>query len=350
MAPFVSIVIPMYNATAWIALTLQSVVAQSIPAERLETIIVDDQSSDDSVAMAREFLARHGMRGVVLESQRNEGAAAARNRGWAVAEGAWIQFLDADDILAPTKIELQARFLADVADDVTVVCSPWQRLGPARGAWRPYGPVIRPELDGARGGSVVLKIVALNAGFLGPALIRKTHLAAVSGFSETVKYAEDEHLMLKIAAAGGRFVEAPGDEPLFFVRQTPASKSRGSKLNLARQHIENVVMAERMLRDSHGGISPDDSKVIAGLCDWTLSQLYEHDRPAFREYLHWLRGIDPQFVPEHSFKLKLATQVLGYENAERLSLVYRRVKGRAKGWYARRTGKAADKPVTVAGR
>ena len=210
------------------------------------------------------------------------------------------------------------------------------------GEWRSAGLVVHPELDG----TVILKIVSLNAGFLGPALIRKRHLQAVEGFSEDVKYADDEHLMLKILAAGGRFVEAPCNEPLFFVRQTPASKSRSSAPSLARQHIKNVVAAERMLRDSQGGISPEDRKVIAGLCDWTLSQLYEHDRPAFREYLEWLRAVDPTFVPEHSPKLKLATHVVGYENAEGMALVYRR----AKAWYARRVGKTLAKPVSVTGR
>jgi glycosyltransferase involved in cell wall biosynthesis len=327
--PHISVVIPMFNAAAWIGLTLQSVVAQSYPAGRLETIVVDDGSSDNSVAQAREFLARHGMAGMVLESEHNSGAGAARNRGWRAAAGEWIQFLDSDDLLAPNKIELQSRVIADAAGDVAVVCSSWQRLDLLGGRWQPTGPVVRPELDA---GPVILKIVSLNAGFLGPTLIRRRHLEAVSGFSEAVKHADDEHLMLKIVAAGGRFAEVPGDAPLFFVRQTPDSKSRGSALNLARQHIENVVTAERMLRESRGGISPGDSKTIAGLCDWTLSQLYEHDRPAFREYLQWLRTIDPKFIPEHSTKLKLATHVLGYENAERPSLAYRRTKA----WYARR--------------
>jgi glycosyltransferase involved in cell wall biosynthesis len=341
MAPQVTVVVPMYNAAPWIAATLQSVRDQTYPAECLEVVIVDDRSSDASIALATDFLTRNGMRGVVLGSQRNAGASAARNRGWAAAAGEWIQFLDADDLLAPDKIEIQSRLLAGAADDVAVICSGWQRLALQGSEWRPFGPVVFPNF----GDSPVLDIVS-HAGFLGPALIRKRYLETVGGLSEEVKHAEDEHLMLKIAAAGGKFAEAVSAAPMFFVRQTPASKSRGAVSKLARQHIKNVVTAERMLRDRNGRVSVQESKVIASLCDWTLSQLYEHDRPAFREYLQWLRDVDPTFLPEHSHKLKLATRVLGYENAEIIALAYRR----ARSWCARRIGRLSAKPVPVSGR
>ncbi len=319
----ISVVIPMYNSQDWIEETLRSVRDQTYPADRMETVIVDDASTDDSVSVARAFLARHGMRGEVFTSEQNRGVSAARNTGWQAARGDWIQFLDADDLLAPNKLELQAAATAHAGDNVAVICSSWQRLSQIDGTWQPHGPVTHPELDRL----VLLKLVTLNAGFLGPSLIRKRFLEAASGFSEAVKFAEDSHLMLKLAATGGNFIEAPSAEPTFFIRQTPGSKSRRSKVNVARQHMENVVLAERMLRDRQfGELSAEDCKEIGKLCDWALSELYQHDPAAFRQYLQWVLDVDPAFVPQHSLKLKLASHVLGYENAEGVAALYRSLK------------------------
>ncbi|KAB2916754.1 MAG: glycosyltransferase family 2 protein [Hyphomicrobiaceae bacterium] len=333
MTPHVSVVIPMHNSEAWISLALQSVLKQTCPRERLESIVVDDCSTDQSVAVARDFIARHGISGKVIKSGRRKGAGPARNLGWRAAAGTWIQFLDADDILAPSKIEQQTSLAESVPDDVAVICSRWQRLELVDGEWRPIGPVIGPEFDD----DVILKIVSVNAGFLGPALIRKSMLETISGFSPDVKHAEDEHLMLKIAAAGGKFAEVACEAPLYFIGQTPSSMSRDSRLELARQHMQNVVIAERMLRERRlGTLSAEENKQISGLCDWTLSEFYEHDRAAFHQYLHWIRDVDPSFVPQHSTKLRLVSHVVGYESAEAVALHYRRLRA----WYSRRLSKS----------
>jgi len=336
----ISVVIPMYNAQAWIEETLKSVLAQSYPAERIETIVVDDCSSDDSVALARAFLARHRMRGMVVEGDRNRGASHARNAGWRAASGEWIQFLDADDLLAPEKLELQTRLIASASDEVAVVYSSWQRLALVGDEWKRTGPIVGPEYER----SVILRIVTINAGFLGPALICRRWLETTSGFTEHVKYAEDSHLMLKLAGAGGTFIVAPSASPMFLIRQTPFSKSRSSFGKAARQHMENMVIAERMLRDrSFGDISIEDAKEISRLSDWALSELYRYDQAGFRQFLQWIRDIDPTFQPQHNAKLRLASRILGYEGAEELAAAYRRLRSWLHGvhtWYA--TKPAAD--------
>ena len=99
--PLVSIVIPAHNAERWIAQTIESALAQTW--RRKEIIVVDDGSSDQTVAIARTFEAR-SVRVVV---QKNSGAASARNHGFGLCSGDYIQWLDADDLLAPDKIERQ---------------------------------------------------------------------------------------------------------------------------------------------------------------------------------------------------------------------------------------------------
>jgi len=101
----VSIIIPLYNAEAYIAECIKSVLAQTWP--NIEVIIIDDGSTDNSAALAETFASDT----VRLYRQANKGASAARNYGLKQAKGKYIQFLDADDLLSADKIEAQVGLL-----------------------------------------------------------------------------------------------------------------------------------------------------------------------------------------------------------------------------------------------
>ena len=94
----VSVVIPAWNAQRYLGAALESVFAQTI--QPLEVIVVDDASTDQTAAVARAYPVR-------LESIAKSGAATARNKGIAVAQGEFIALLDADDLWLPNKLELQ---------------------------------------------------------------------------------------------------------------------------------------------------------------------------------------------------------------------------------------------------
>ena len=121
MTPLVSIIIPCYNAERWLAETLESALAQTWTNR--EIILVDDGSTDGSLPIAQKFTAR----GVQVVTQPNQGAAAARNHGLRLARGDYLQFLDADDLLAPDKIERQVRLLQARGDDCLASCA-WGRF------------------------------------------------------------------------------------------------------------------------------------------------------------------------------------------------------------------------------
>jgi glycosyltransferase involved in cell wall biosynthesis len=89
-ASLVSIVIPVYNAAAFLAETLESVFAQDHRA--IEVILVDDGSTDRSLAIARGWAPS-----LRVLHQANAGPAAARNRGIELARGDYLAFIDADD-------------------------------------------------------------------------------------------------------------------------------------------------------------------------------------------------------------------------------------------------------------
>lgn len=121
MAPLVSLLIPAFNAGATIRATLRSAIGQTW--HRKEIIVVNDGSSDDTAAIAERFADK----GVRLVTQSNGGAAAARNKAFSLSSGDYIQWLDADDLLAPDKIELQVRAL-DRCSERTVLSGSWGRF------------------------------------------------------------------------------------------------------------------------------------------------------------------------------------------------------------------------------
>ena len=105
MTELVSIIIPTYNAERWIGDAIKSALNQTW--QRKEIIIVNDGSTDNTLRIARQFESKF----VKVITQKNEGANAARNRGLEFAQGDYIQWLDADDILAPDKISLQLKHI-----------------------------------------------------------------------------------------------------------------------------------------------------------------------------------------------------------------------------------------------
>ena len=106
--PLVSVIIPAYNGKAWIADAIDSVLKQTYPC--YEIIVIDDGSTDD----LRSFLKEKYGDTIVYVYQQNKGLSAARNRGLDEAKGAYIQFLDCDDLIAPEKLEAQLTAIKDI--------------------------------------------------------------------------------------------------------------------------------------------------------------------------------------------------------------------------------------------
>lgn len=117
--PLVSILIPAYNAEEWVAATIRSAMGQTWPNK--EVIVVDDGSKDRTAEIARGFEAF----GVKVVVQRNQGASAARNHAFALSHGDYIQWLDADDLLAPDKVEKQMAQVMSGLGKKTLLSSPW---------------------------------------------------------------------------------------------------------------------------------------------------------------------------------------------------------------------------------
>ena len=119
MEPLVSILIPAYNSEQWIADTLESALAQSWGEK--EIIVVDDGSSDRTLYIAKQFASKT----VQVVTQPNQGASVARNTAFSLCQGDYIQWLDADDLLDPHKVEKQVRTLENCSSKRTLLSGAW---------------------------------------------------------------------------------------------------------------------------------------------------------------------------------------------------------------------------------
>ena len=192
-------IIPAYNAAAFIAETLESVLDQTVVPD--EILVIDDGSTDDTGDVVDQFGAP-----VRLVRQSNAGVSAARNAGIARAGGEFVAFLDADDLWLPDKIEKQLAFLDRHPDAVYLIaneCYFTDRDGvtvPSYLATVPFAdelpqhphifekPLTRLLTDGFVSTSSVV--------------VRARYFAQTGGFDETLSLVEDRDMWLKLAELG----------------------------------------------------------------------------------------------------------------------------------------------------
>jgi glycosyltransferase involved in cell wall biosynthesis len=218
--PTVSVIIPSYNAGPWLAATLESVLAQTWPA--LEIIVVDDGSTDDSRRVAQGFTGR----GVRLVEQPNRGASAARNHGLQHAHGDFIQFLDADDLLAPDKLERQVQALSAAGDEIAA--GPWGRFTDS-----PAAAVFVPE-DNWRDSDPVdwLVLNFAGRGMMPPAawLAPRSLIAAAGPWNERLTLNDDGEYFCRVLLAARR-VRFCAEARSFYRSNLPGSLSRQASVS-----------------------------------------------------------------------------------------------------------------------
>jgi glycosyltransferase involved in cell wall biosynthesis len=184
----ISVVMPCYNASAYLASAVDSVLSQSYPD--VELIVVDDGSTDGSQAILKGYGNR-----IVRVEQKNRGPGPARNRGISMAKGELIAFLDADDWWSAECLEQLHRSLID-SRAALAYCG-WQNVGKPGKAGEPYIP---PDYEAGSKADRFLRTAApwpIHA-----ALCRRTVLDEVGGgFDEQWATCMDYDLWLRIAVA-----------------------------------------------------------------------------------------------------------------------------------------------------
>ncbi len=187
----ISVVIPAYNAEAWLEQTLGSVAAQTYPAH--EVIAVDDGSTDGTL----HYLQGHSGVTRVLQTDHG-GPAVARNAGIAAATGDWVAFLDADDWWHPTHLEQAHQLLQGGSDVVYLGAAEHFSINVNRVVSRSdVGPLQQPTagLDHATYFQLYLKHGLLELSSL---VAQRERLQAIGGFAPELRGAEDLDVMLRL--------------------------------------------------------------------------------------------------------------------------------------------------------
>lgn len=194
-APRVSVVIPCFEASRFVADAVSSVLAQG--EDPIEIIVVDDGSSDgDALARAlRPFGAS-----ITLLHGPHEGLPSARNRGIAAARGRYLAFLDADDLWKPGFLPRQIELLEKNEADL-VYCDA-ELFGPMAGRG---GTVMHSHPS--RGEVTVAAVLAGECVVvMSTVLLRADRVRAVGGFDVDLRLCEDVDLWVRLLLAGGRFI------------------------------------------------------------------------------------------------------------------------------------------------
>ncbi|MCB9169455.1 MAG: glycosyltransferase family 2 protein [Flavobacteriales bacterium] len=196
----VSVITATHNYGRYIADTLACVRAQTF--QEWECLIVDDASTDGTSEVVAPFVAADArFRYIRLDG--NVGVAAARNQALRASKGTFIQFLDADDLIDPDKLEGQVRAL-QASPDTTVVYSDFSHFRERPGDAPADG--YRPD-EKITGSGRVLMARLIKGNIFRPAttLFRSAILERSGLFDARFRYVEDLDLWFRMAAAGATF-------------------------------------------------------------------------------------------------------------------------------------------------
>lgn len=185
MIPKLSVVTSCHNHSQYLPECIASVRRQTITD--IEHVIIDDGSTDRSLAIADEAMDRDD-RVTVAHNRENRGLAYSQNRGIALARAPWILKVDADDYIAPTYVE---EILAAAEQDprANVIFSPAQHIGKRTDVY------TYPMYDARRVADFLM--------IAGCAAIRREVIDAVGGHDETMHFAEDWDLYIRAELAVG---------------------------------------------------------------------------------------------------------------------------------------------------
>ncbi len=249
--PLVSVIIPVYNGTNYLAEAVASVFAQTY--QNIELIVVDDGSTDGTWELVQSFVDR--VRAIRKE---NGGVATALNRGIEAAHGKYIAWLSHDDLFLPGKLERQVQAL--------------QRDANARACYTdfrevdPHGATLKtvstPSLD-----RIALRRFLFGWMFISGStmLIDRECFDRLGGFREDLRYTQDAEMWLRILGTWD-IVRIP--EVLGLRRTHPDQGSR--------EHVPHAIETQRMLGEvfdtvGSGGLFPgrwhdEDSPMARAEC------------------------------------------------------------------------------------
>lgn len=199
MSSLVSVIIPCYNAENFIGDAIKSVLNQTYP--NVEAVVIDDGSTDNSLDVIKAFNVDR----VRYHSGINQGAQLARNTGIELAQGEWIKFLDADDLLLHDCIERQLAQVAELPKNKKTIV-----YGDAIWADRDGNPLKGYPLQPRQPNQNAVAHILQNSPLTSCPLHRTEYVQAINGFDPSTLHAQENDLHLRLVLSGVEFIYYPG--------------------------------------------------------------------------------------------------------------------------------------------
>ena len=299
----VSILIPCFNAERWVAQAIESALAQTWPEK--EIIVVDDGSTDGSLDVIKRYEGK-----IQWESGPNRGGNVARNRLLQLAQGEWLQYLDAADYLLPDKIERQMEFLFRNKETDIV-----------------FGPVIWEYWSEEKTHQELFQIpephdlwVLLARWYLpqtGSPLWRRKAIIDVNGWKEDQPCCQEHELYLRLMEAGKKFDYCPSAGAIY--RQW--SDQTVCKRNIREVHRRRLEIEQRVedfLR-LQNVLSPARRWAINQARFETARIAWQYNQQVAIEIINTIHSSDPRFIPggiAASVSYRLLYRLLGFRITE----------------------------------
>jgi glycosyltransferase involved in cell wall biosynthesis len=198
--PNVTLVVPNYNHAHYLPESLGSIAAQTRPPDRV--LIIDDCSTDDSIAVISRFLAEHPS-WQLIRHETNQGVVRGQNEALALAETDWIGYLGADDALHPAYLQ-KALAAAESSPEAGLICACCEIIGPSQGR------MLRPMMLPAKASTMMVPedvrhiLLSGDNYFSGTvSLYRCAALRALGGFDVKLGSFSDAFLARRLALTYG---------------------------------------------------------------------------------------------------------------------------------------------------
>lgn len=317
MKPLVSILIPAFNAEPWIAETIQSALGQTW--QRKEIIVVDDGSTDQTLAIARKFASKE----LAITTQPNQGAAAARNKAYSICQGDYIQWLDADDLLALEKIDRQMEMSDRCESKRVLLSSSWGHF-----IHRPFKADFNPTPLWCNLSPLEWLLRALGQGlFMQPAAwLVSRELASTAGPWDTrLSFDDDGEYCCRLVrfSAGVQFVP----EARMYYRRSGTNSL--SNIERTTKRLESEFLSMKL--QIHYLISLENNVETRAACISYLQRylidFYPERLDIVGELEHLAESLNGRLgVPQLPGKYAWIQKIFGWSAAKRSQLSYNRLK------------------------
>jgi len=305
----VSVIIPAYNSAKTIERTIASVFAQDYP--NIEIVVINDGSTDDT----ERILKKYGSR-IQYFTQKNSGVSVARNLGFEKSTGDYIQYLDADDLLAEGKLSKQVQAIQE--NEADVAYGDWMRFTENDFVYKELEIVeremsLRPEIE-------------LITDFWTPlaALLYTRRIAdKIGGWNTTLPVIQDARYALDAAIHHAKFIYTPGVMGYYRVHETGSLSTR-NRFNFMNDCLENAKQVDAIWRSDY----PKDlekKKAIINVLRFCINEFSILDKSKHKEAVNLILDIDKKYIPENSKLHRAMSKLLGYRTAEQIAYYKRKL-------------------------